>query len=170
MSTSSMAYFVTTYYWKPADITEPGAQCARKSPDCWWRRIASWNKIILQTRLAHTIPPRAPKNYGTVALCFIVGKRLPRTFKIQLNSSAIRCDDEWRSLLTSPLGLLPQTPPKGTFCKKSPWESRKTAFYFQRLHQGIKRPAYTPPAFDGLYFLRMYPSYLLWSLMDCKLG
>jgi len=61
----------------------------------------------------------------------------------------------------SPLGLLPQAPPKGTFCKKSPWESRKTAFYFQRLHQGIKRPAYTPPAFDGLYFLRMYPSYLL---------
>ena len=27
--------------------------------------------------------------------------------------------------------------------------------------QGIKRPAYTPPAFDGLYFLRMYPSYLI---------
>ena len=26
--------------------------------------------------------------------------------------------------------------------------------------QGIKRPAYMPPAFDGLYFLRMYPSYL----------
>ena len=142
-------------------------------------------------------------------------------------------------------GAPPHTPPKGTFCKKSPWESRKTAFDFyclvfhrllsryqktgvhaayspsaslsavqhlasltrksrpsvasnyqtvfmglrpiprprglfvksplgnpekQRLtfivwfftgcSQGIKRPAYTPPAFDGLYSLRMYPSYL----------
>ena len=36
--------------------------------------------------------------------------------------------------------------------------------------QGIKRPAYTPPAFDGLYFLRMHPSCLLWFLMDCKIG
>ena len=126
-------------------------------------------------------------------------------------------------------GAPPHTPPKGTFCKKSPWESRKTAFdfyclVFHRLlsryqktgvhaayspsaslsavqhlarltrkiaigdslsavqhlarltrksrpsvasnyqagfcSQGIKRPAYTPPAFDGLYSLRMYLSYL----------
>ena len=27
-------------------------------------------------------------------------------------------------------GAPPHTPPKGTFCKKSPWESRKTAFDF----------------------------------------
>ena len=26
--------------------------------------------------------------------------------------------------------------------------------------QGIKRPAYMPPAFDGLYSLRIYPSYI----------
>ena len=31
------------------------------------------------------------------------------------------------------MGLLPQTPPKGTFCKKSPLESRKTAFDFYYL-------------------------------------
>ena len=36
--------------------------------------------------------------------------------------------------------------------------------------QGIKRPAYTPPAFDGLYSLRIYPSYLCLFLMDCKIG
>ena len=36
--------------------------------------------------------------------------------------------------------------------------------------QGIKRPARMSPAFDGLYFLRMCPSYLLWYLMDCKIG
>ena len=59
-------------------------------------------------------------------------------------------------------GAPPQTPPKGTFCKKSPLESRKTTFDFYCLgftdrSQGIKRPAYMPPAFDGLYFLRMYP-------------
>ena len=30
-------------------------------------------------------------------------------------------------------GALPHTPPKGTFCKKSPWESRKTAFDFYYL-------------------------------------
>ena len=48
------------------------------------------------------------------------------------------------------MGLLPQTPPKETFCKKSPLESRKTMFNFHCLgftdcSQGIKRPAYTPP-------------------------
>ena len=123
-------------------------------------------------------------------------------------------------------GAPPHTPPKGTFYKKSPWESRKTAFDFyclvfhgllpryqrsdvhaahspsaasgyqavvmglrpkprprrlfvksplgnpekQRLtfivwffmvcSQGIKGPEYTPSAFDGLYFLRMHPSYV----------
>jgi len=36
--------------------------------------------------------------------------------------------------------------------------------------QGIKRPAYMPPAFDGLYFYKMYPSYLLWFLMDYKIS
>jgi len=35
--------------------------------------------------------------------------------------------------------------------------------------QGIKRPAYTPPAFDGLYFLRMYPSYIRWFWWIVKL-
>ena len=47
-------------------------------------------------------------------------------------------------------GAPPQTPPKGTFCKKSPLESRKTTFDFYCLgftdrSQGIKRPAYMPP-------------------------
>ena len=47
-------------------------------------------------------------------------------------------------------GAPPHTPPKGTFCKKSPWESRKTAFDFYCLvfHRSLSRyqkPAYMPP-------------------------
>ena len=108
------------------------------------------------------------------------------------------------------MGRRPIILPKGTFYKKSPLESRKTAFglycpvfssFAPRVSkitvhtaypssaprcaysahreinpqsqssvasnyqtgfcsQGIKRPAYTPPAFDGLYSLRIYPSYI----------
>ena len=52
-------------------------------------------------------------------------------------------------------GAPPHTPPKGTFCKKSPWESRKTAFDFYCLifHRSLSRyqkPAYMPLIFDGL--------------------
>ena len=52
-------------------------------------------------------------------------------------------------------GALPHTPPKGTFCKKSPWESRKTAFDFYCLvfHRLLSRyqktgvhAAYSPSA------------------------
>ena len=52
-------------------------------------------------------------------------------------------------------GAPPHTPPKGTFCKKSPWESRKTAFDFYCLgfHRLLSRyqktgahVAYSPSA------------------------
>ena len=52
-------------------------------------------------------------------------------------------------------GAPPHTPPKGTFCKKSPWESRKTAFDFYCLvfHRLLSRyqktgvhAAYSPSA------------------------
>ena len=52
-------------------------------------------------------------------------------------------------------GAPPHTPPKGTFCKKSPWESRKTAFDFYCLvfHRLLSRyqktgvhSAYSPSA------------------------
>ena len=40
------------------------------------------------------------------------------------------------------------------------WPSVASNYQADFYSQGIKRPAYMPPAFDGLYFLRMYPSYL----------
>ena len=72
-------------------------------------------------------------------------------------------------------GAPPHTPPKGTFCKKSPLESRKTAFDFYCLvfHRLLTRYQKTDVHAAGFWWIilfRISPSYLRWSLMDCKIG
>ena len=72
-------------------------------------------------------------------------------------------------------GAPPQTPPKGTFCKKSPLESRKTTFdfyclVFHRLLSRYRKTGVHAADFWFIILFEMYRSYLHWSLMDCKIG
>ena len=73
------------------------------------------------------------------------------------------------------MGLRPIPRPRGLFVKSplgNPEKQRLTfiVWFFIVCSQGIKRPAYMSPAFDELYLLRTYPSYVFWFLMDCKIG
>ena len=85
-------------------------------------------------------------------ICSVSKKRLSSFFEVTGFASR-----RWAasSCQAGFVGLLPHTPPKGTFCKKSPWESRKTTFDFYCLvfHRLLPRyqktgvhAAYSPSA------------------------
>ena len=63
------------------------------------------------------------------------------------------------------MGRRPMPRQRGLFVKSPLWNPEKQrltfiVWFFIVCSQGIKRPAYMSPAFDELYLLRTYPSYV----------